>query len=328
MKISIIIPVYNTEAYIERCVHSCTGQTFSDLEIIIVDDGSTDSTPGIVDDLASKDSRIRVIHKPNGGSSSARNAGIKTAGGDYLGFVDADDYIEPDMYEILADAVRAHDLKIAQTGRDELSENGEKLPPVVIPPDEYTESTPEDIMKELLLHRGDCSFCTKLVKRELFDTALFPEDELNEDFRLYTELLQEVDRIGILPDAGYHVCYRQGSNTRTARNEFSRVFTDIVVNADRMEELIPVKYPGLEAYAARFGLVQRLDYMMHIPVEMMNDDNEFYTGVKKYLREHRDDIKNNPYLDEDRRHKLKLMAAAPKFIRSVHRLSMKLRGVY
>lgn len=99
--ITVIVPVYNVAKYLEKCVKSIQDQTYKSLEIILVDDGSTDSSGAICDKYATEDSRIRVIHKPNGGLSSARNAGLDAATGDYVGFIDSDDYIAPDFYESL-----------------------------------------------------------------------------------------------------------------------------------------------------------------------------------------------------------------------------------
>ena len=99
--ITVIVPVYNILDYLPRCVHSITAQTYSHLEIILVDDGSTDGTGELCDRLAEEDGRIRVFHKENGGSSSARNLALEHASGEYVGFVDSDDYISPDMYERL-----------------------------------------------------------------------------------------------------------------------------------------------------------------------------------------------------------------------------------
>lgn len=104
-EISIIVPVYKVEPYLRKCVDSILAQTFTDFEVILVDDGSPDNSGKICDEYASKDSRVRVIHKKNGGLSSARNAGIDVARGKYLGFVDSDDYIEKDMYELLYDNI-------------------------------------------------------------------------------------------------------------------------------------------------------------------------------------------------------------------------------
>jgi glycosyltransferase involved in cell wall biosynthesis len=98
-KVSIIVPVYNAEKYLQECVESVLGQTLSDIELILVDDGSTDSSPTLCDQYAAQDRRVKVIHKPNGRAASARNAGLRVASGEYVAFVDADDWISPDMYE-------------------------------------------------------------------------------------------------------------------------------------------------------------------------------------------------------------------------------------
>lgn len=103
--ISIIVPVYKVEKYIRQCIESIVNQTFKDIEIILVDDGSPDNCPAICDEYADKDSRIKVVHKQNGGLMSARQAGLRAAAGEYVGFVDGDDYIEPDMYEHFADSI-------------------------------------------------------------------------------------------------------------------------------------------------------------------------------------------------------------------------------
>lgn len=106
-KVSVIVPVYNAEKYLQECVGSVLSQTLSDLELILVDDGSTDRSPALCDHYAAQDTRVKVIHKPNGRAASARNAGLRTATGEYVAFVDSDDWISPDMYE-----------KMLQTGAD------------------------------------------------------------------------------------------------------------------------------------------------------------------------------------------------------------------
>ena len=104
--ITIIVPVYNIMEYLPRCVHSITAQTYTNLEVILVDDGSTDGTGMLCDELAKEDARILVLHKENGGSSSARNLGLISAKGAYIGFVDSDDYVEPDLYERLLEGIQ------------------------------------------------------------------------------------------------------------------------------------------------------------------------------------------------------------------------------
>ena len=104
-KVSIIVPIYNVEKYLSKCIESILSQTYKNIEIILVDDGSPDNSPQICDEYAKKDDRIIVIHKANGGVSSARNAGIDIATGKYIGFVDPDDYIENNMYELMVNKI-------------------------------------------------------------------------------------------------------------------------------------------------------------------------------------------------------------------------------
>lgn len=324
-KISVIVPVYNSIDCLEKCVRSLCAQTYADLEILLIDDGSTDGTAALVEELAKIDSRIRIHHKENGGASSARNAGIALATGDYLAFADSDDYLEPYVYEELQRALATGAYPVAQISRDEVDEDGKRLPDVCTPPEKEWFCDTETFLKELLLHRGDCSFCTKLFPREIFGAHRFPEGELNEDFRLLVEILQEIAGIVILPKQGYHVVARKTSTTRTrTKDSFSRVFTDIVENADRMQALVDEKYPNLHAYAVRFNLYQRLDYLLHVPISQMRADNAFYRSVKTYLRRHVFDTVKNSYLTKKNKVYLLLFTAAPKLTRQVHAEKMKL----
>ncbi|MBQ8596642.1 MAG: glycosyltransferase [Lachnospiraceae bacterium] len=307
--------------YLPRCVDSIRRQTYRNLEIILVDDGSTDNSGALAEKMALEDRRVKVLHKENGGSSSARNLGISVAKGDYIGFVDSDDYIEPEMYERLLAVCLEENLLMAQISRDEIDEQGNRMPDVCVPPDKPELWECEHFMRELLLHRGDCSFCTKLVHRSLLEEERFPEGELNEDFHLLVRLLPKVPAVAILPDQDYHVFYRYGSNTRTRKeNEFPRVFTDIVNNADRVYKIVEKEYPGLLQEAMRFSLFQRLDYMLHIPISMMNRDNAFYMQVKEYLKKHRKDALKSPYLSKKNKIYLLLLGTAPKLVRRVHKM--------
>ena len=123
VKISVIVPVYNVEKYLNATIESIVNQTYKNLELILVDDGSTDSSPKICDNWAEKDSRIKVIHKTNGGVSSARNAGLNIAAGDYIAFVDGDDYIDPDMYEVMLSHIIQYDADAASCGMVRENEN-------------------------------------------------------------------------------------------------------------------------------------------------------------------------------------------------------------
>ena len=329
-KISVIIPAYNTESLLKKCVESVVSQDYPAelLEIIVVDDGSTDKTPQVADELAAKYSNVTVIHKANGGSSSARNAGLKLAGGEYVGFVDSDDFVDPRMYSRLLAAALEYDADMVQISRDVIAENGEKLPDVVIPPEEPVCITPSEHLKTLLMHTGDASFCTKLTKKIYFkEGMLFPEGELNEDFYLMIHMLMEINKLVILPEQYYHVFYRLGSNSRKNKEDkdyFPSVFTDIVRNADAALELVKKNNPELISIAERFGAYQRLDYLLHIPISKMTKDNAFYMGVVENIRENRGKYEKNPYLTKKQRIYLWVLSIAPKKVRQLH---AKLRGL-
>lgn len=317
--LSIIVPVYNVAEYLPRCVESLRRQTYRNLEILLVDDGSTDGTGELADRLAGEDARIRVFHKKNGGSSSARNAGIDRARGEYFGFVDSDDYVEENMYELLLAAIRKYGVRAAQIGRDEIAPDGKRLPDICVPPKEAECIAPEDFFRELLMHRGDCSFCTKLISREIFETARFPEGILNEDFRLLIENLKEIGSIVSLPQQTYHVFYRVGSNSRKAEKEnFSRVFGDCVDNADLAAEIVEKDYPALKTCAFRFGIFQRLEYLLHIPISQMTGENLQYRNIVLYMRRNWLKAMKNPLLTRKNKLYHTLFAIAPRGIRRIH----------
>ncbi len=324
--ISVIVPVYNIMDCLPRCVQSLRQQTYRNLEILLVDDGSTDGTGQLCDRLAAEDERIRVLHKANGGTSSARNMGIESAQGAFLGFVDSDDYVEPDMYMQLYQAAREREDWLVQVGRDEVDEQGRQLPSICEIPDREETFSSEEFLRELLMHRGDCSFCTKLVPRLLLGADRFPEKQLNEDFHLMIRLLQRTEGVVSLPVCGYHVFYRLGSNTRKKQeNDFSRVFSDNVDNADRVLSLVEEKYPRLRQVAIRFGLYQRLDYLLHIPIPQMRRDNGQYRAIVRFLRSHIGDTVSSPYLTGKNKLYLLALTAAPETVRRLHRVGMKLR---
>ena len=348
-KITVIIPAYNIENLITRCVESVVSQTYpKDLtQILVVDDGSTDNTGRIIDELAEKYDNVTALHEKNGGSSKARNYALSMATGDFIGFVDSDDYVEPDMYEKLVDALIRNNALMAQTGRDEIAEDGSKLPNVVEVPQWETIYTDKGFLKELLMHRGDASFCTKLTSRKLFDIdyqeyndpniddvkhttgtkssgktrRLFPEGVLNEDFWLLYHMLPDAGEVVVTTDTGYHVYYRSGSNSRKKASDkdyFPPVFTDIVVNSDDVTNFAKEKYPDLSDYTLRFSLVQRLDYLLHIPISKMTKDNAFYQDVCRFVKEHKKDIKTNPYLSRRQRLYLCLFTGNPRTVRVIH----------
>jgi glycosyltransferase involved in cell wall biosynthesis len=317
--LSVIVPVYNTKEYLERCVNSIRNQTYTELEIILVDDGSTDKSGSLCEKIALEDRRVRVFHKENGGSSSARNLGIKEARGNYIAFVDSDDYIEADMYAYLIEAIERTGAGMAQVGRIEESDGGERLEDVCEVPYQEVIFQPKEFLKELMMYRGDSSFCTKVVRKEYFLEEVFPLGELNEDLRLMVAILEQGASVLSLPYEGYHVVYRMGSNTRKEdRETFSRAYLDSVHNADRIYQLVREKYVDMLTEAERFGAYQRLLYLLHIPISRMNRANEEYRKIVKYIRKNRMRISKNPYLETKDKRNLFILSFFPKFTRWVH----------
>lgn len=323
--VTVIVPVYNIEEYIERCVNSILYQTYSNFELILVDDGSTDRSGQILDEFAKTDSRVRVFHKENGGSSSARNLAISEAKGEYFAFIDSDDYIEPDFLECLIMPVNLAKEsgrkipKIVQIGRNEIDEQGRVLPDICTPPTCESFVTSEQFFVDLIMHIGDCSFCTKITHRDLFVGREFPIGKLNEDFHLLIHMLNDCEGVVNLPGYKYHVFYRIGSNTRKKeKNNFSRVYQDCIDNADEVEEIVKNKSEELKARALRFAIFQRIEYMLHIPVAFMKKDYKGYPECVSYLRKHLLKGLTNKYLTRKNKLYLLIFSLLPKTARVVH----------
>lgn len=323
--ISIIIPVYNVKPYLRRCVDAVLGQTYSNLEIILVDDGATDGSSQICDEYQKKDRRVVVLHKENGGTSSARNAGIRQAKGAYIGFLDADDWPEPGMYEWLYQTITAYpECQVAQLmSADYLVDGTMVKGPQEEGGDSYVLPR-KDYLEQLLLHTGDSSFCTKLFRAEFLKQFQFTEKKLNEDFELLLQMLLSFEGIATLRQKGYNIELRPGSNTRGSYKQ--HLYEAMMHNAEAAYQITSKHYPELIPVAKRFVLVQSLDFLLHIPVEEMKRTNALYQQEKCRVKGSRREIAQNPYLDPQQRKNLKLLAWLPmRLLRRVHRLLMRLR---
>lgn len=217
--ISIIVPVYNVGSYLEQCIDSILSQTYKKLEIILVDDGSTDQSGEICDRYAEKDSRIHVVHKANGGLSSARNAGLQICHGDYLGFIDSDDYIDPNMYRILLDNLLREDADISaceiyNVFPDYIQawKTGEKY--IVFSGTEATKRLFNFDQEEIKF-----SVCNKLYKRKVFfpenENIIFPKGRLYEDFYVTLVIAYRANCIVYLGKPLYFYRQREGSIIHT-----------------------------------------------------------------------------------------------------------------
>lgn len=199
--VSVIVPVYGTEAFLEQCADSILQQTWRNLEIILVDDESPDKSPEICDMYAAKDSRVRVIHRKNGGVSAARNAGLDAAGGDYIAFVDSDDWISPDMIEVLVNACEQNDTDLAFCRIIHVIQGKEEE----LRPQQPEVITGEDLLKDLLTHRrGGFNIYNKLYRAGLFREIRFPEGERYEDEAVLYPLIRQARSVSYTGTANYY----------------------------------------------------------------------------------------------------------------------------
>ncbi len=217
--ISVAVPVYNVGAYVERCVRSIINQTYSRLEIILTDDGSTDESPRICDELAARDFRVKVIHKANGGLSSARNAAIAASSGKYICFIDSDDVISPDFIRSLYDAAVSHDCDIAQCGLTEFTDGGPSFADTA----DYTVISGRDAALALT-HGCYAKYvvaCNKLYRRSLLDDTTFPDGLLHEDEGTTYRLLYTAKSVAVTDAALYGYFRRPDSITGAGFSEKS-----------------------------------------------------------------------------------------------------------
>ena len=175
--VSVIIPVYNTSLYLSRCLNSVLSQTHRDLEVILVDDGSTDASPALCDEYADKDARVRVIHQENGGLSAARNAGLELACGDYIGFVDSDDWIELDMYAYLIDLLEHSTSDVAEIMFEVAYSEAHTMR---LLPEKKKYLKGDEILIHYFEH-NEYAMGLRMYKRELFDEVRFDVGRMNED---------------------------------------------------------------------------------------------------------------------------------------------------
>lgn len=254
-KVSIIVPVYNVEKYLDRCINSLVNQTLKDIEIILVDDGSPDSCPELCDEYAEKDNRIKVIHKENGGLGFARNSGLDMASGEYFAFADSDDYVDLDFYEKLYTAAKSGNYDLVQGGistkhKDHIetrihpyagqtfNEEGVKsiLLPSVLGPDTYDKNS------------SDMSTCIGIYRLSLVrdnNIRFVSEREyISEDAIFDIEIFRHIKSAVIIDGAGYYYCYNEESLThKYIPNRFEQIkklcdYELSLVNDDLLKERI------------------------------------------------------------------------------------------
>ena len=268
-EISIIVPVYRVEKYLNECIDSILAQTFADFELILVDDGSPDSCPALCDAAAAKDSRIRVIHKPNGGVSTARNAGLDAACGNWIGFVDSDDVIDKTYYEKLYRAAKKCGTKITVSNILYLEADG-------------SVSVYKDLpLRDEVLTREECAHrirltpmahvTTKLYRREIFDQIRFPAGRLYEDAYILPDVLEEITEMACVAEPLYHYRINSTNNGIMHRRVTLKNLEEIDTNDVMLR--CALKYGKKDAAYLQYAIMKSYfkKFMEKLPPEDRND---------------------------------------------------------
>lgn len=220
--ISVIVPVYNVEKYLSRCIESIINQTYTNIEIILVDDGSTDNSRIICDEYKKKDKRINVIHKKNGGLSDARNKGIEMSRGEYLCFIDSDDYIEESFVEELYEMCIKNNVKISQCSFEIVKEHNKNTKTEI---EEKEETKYKNISCQEMIYNSYSKYpahnvivCNKMFKKELFNDIKFTVGRLHEDEFTTYKLIYLAERIFVTNKKLYNYYQREGSITNSTFN--------------------------------------------------------------------------------------------------------------
>lgn len=239
--ISVIVPVYKVEAYLNKCVQSIVDQTYRDLEIILVDDGSPDRCGEMCDAWAEKDCRIKVVHKENGGLSDARNAGMAVANGEYMGFIDSDDWIAPDMYRLLLERITAEASDVAACGVEMVYEDG--TPSRILTPEGNhilnNSQAMEAIVRESLLLQP---VWYKLYRTELIRNIPFAVGKYHEDVFWSWQVIARATRVSIFDTPCYYYLQRGGS---IMNEKFSEKRLDAIEAKCQRYDYLRIHHPEL-----------------------------------------------------------------------------------
>ncbi|MBQ2835562.1 MAG: glycosyltransferase family 2 protein [Clostridia bacterium] len=295
--ISIIIPVYNVEKYLRNCIDSVLAQTYKNIEIILVDDGSPDTCPDICDEYAKKDSRIKVIHQENGGLSDARNTGIEAANGKYITFIDSDDDVSSEYIKYLYELLRKNNTKMSIATHTVVSNqkktnwgNG------------YTEKvlTTEECLDRILCDKGfSISAWAKLYSKDLFNGVRFSIGKLNEDNGTTYKLILQCDKIAYGNKSIYNYYKRQNSITTS---KFNLRKMDLVELTDKMCDEIDAKYPNLKDSTDKKRITSRFSVLRQMAVSKLNEQEKaLEKEIVKYIKQRKTQIlKNNKMSKRDK----------------------------
>jgi len=295
-KISIIIPVYNSAAYLPECIKSVTGQTYKNLEIILVDDGSTDNSGKLCDMYAETDKRIKVIHKENGGVSEARNTGIKAATAGYIGFVDSDDYIEEDMYEILYGILYSYDADIVECRFYKVIDGRKDIENTTGTIEQFdTASALESLISSRKLK---VNVYNKIYKRKLLDNIEFPVNKINEDAAWTYKILARAEKLVHCDAVKYYQVIRRQSITQS---EDYREKTDRFNAEIERLDFIHNNFNNLFNLAQKKMFSFILRKLNKFETNKDLDKNKEYSNkIKKYISDNFNSLCSNPLIGKEK----------------------------
>lgn len=246
--LSIIVPIYNAEKYIRRCIESLVDQTYGNIEVILIDDGSTDNSRAICETYKEKHDNIKLVTQKNAGPGPARNKGIELASGDYIGFVDADDFIHKDMYFHMMDEALKNDVDIVQCGYFITDESGNVLKKKILTDTQYVIKGSYNCLFEYVKQKKLNNFlCNKIIKRELFRDVAIPSLFASEDQCTLTQLFYNCNATLILPEAYY---YYVMSPQSLVRDTFNVKRLDGIKGGKMMYEFHKGRYKDLACFSS------------------------------------------------------------------------------
>lgn len=283
--ISVIVPVYNVEEYLRECIESIIIQIYSNLEIILVDDGSTDNSGIICDEYAEIDYRIRVIHKQNGGLSSARNIGIQSASGEYIGFVDSDDIIDQDMFSEMISAAKNYNADIVICGIQYFKESVLDTLPCVHS-SHVVAASGNKRFEFIIDPNGMGDFAVnKIYRKNLFLSGiLFPEDHIFEDIFTSYKLFSKAKKVVCLNEDYYYYRLRSGSVSHSVK--YNPKMIDIVVSTKEQLEFIKQIAPEYLPFAYQKNLDANIIELNHLyENRRLSSEKELVRQIKRNIEE-------------------------------------------
>lgn len=287
--ISVIVPVYKVEQFLDRCIQSIINQTYKNLEIILVDDGSPDCCPEICDFWAKKDCRIKVIHKNNGGLSSARNAGLAVCKGEFIAFLDSDDWIEQDMYEILYRACAENDVLMSVCGRYDEYEHSRESLEGRCPQAQEIISYKTMLPKMFIGENYDSAVGDKLFHRSLWDEICFPDGEIYEDLAVMYRVVINAQRIATCDVPLYHYYHRSNSITTS---EFKETLFDYPKHTKMVVEDISKIFPEAKDYAV-WAHIQAIRNVLR---KIAKSSKDVYKQQKKNYQHYVNEMRQYRYI--------------------------------